>query len=386
MIFSMDDIFWLCVFWVALFGTMYSYFIYPLVLLVLPKRKLDESAVGEGVLPAVSLIITAHNEQSRIIAKLENALELDYPADRFEVIVASDMSSDATDELVSGYADRGIKLVRAEQRLGKEYAQSLAIAAASGEILVFSDVATQMPVDSVRHLVANFADPKVGAVSSEDRFISADGALVGEGAYVKYEMWLRGLESRVNSLVGLSGSFFAARRVVCEDWDIHVPSDFNTALNCTRQSLVAVSDPAVLGYYQDVKDPQREYQRKLRTIIRGLSAVWYRREVLNPLRYGLFAFQLWGHKVMRWLVPWFMVLLLAVSFGLMDEGWVYRFVFYAESGFFLLVLAAALLSPLRSLTLFKIPFYFVQVNLAIAHATVLFLFGKRITVWQPSQR
>ena len=376
----------LILFFIVLTGAVFSYFIYPLVMLLLPKRDSSGGYINEMALPYVTLIITAHNEASRITSKLDNALALDYPLDRFEIIVASDMSTDSTDDLVRAYDDHGVKLIRSDQHLGKEYAQSLAIVAAMGEILVFSDVATEMPADSLRHLVANFSKSSVGAVSSEDRFISADGTLVGEGAYVKYEMWLRGLESRVHSLVGLSGSFFAARREVCEDWDIRVPSDFNIALNCVRQGLVAVSDPKVLGYYQDIKDPKREYQRKLRTIIRGLSAVWYHRDVLNPLRYGLFSFQLWGHKVMRWLVPWFMLLLYGLSIALMAKGWLYKSVFYAESAFFLVALSAALLPPLRSLSLFNIPFYFIQVNLAIAHATVLFVFGKRISVWQPSER
>jgi len=378
--------YWAAIFWIALIGVIYSYFVYPLVLLILSKSRAASLVQHETDLPSVSLIITAYNESARIRTKLDNALALDYPADRFEVIVASDMSSDDTDDIVTTYADRGVRLVCAERRLGKEYAQSLAIKVARGEILVFSDVATDMPVDSVLRLVANFTDPRVGAVSSEDRFVSSDGNLVGEGAYVKYEMWLRGLESRVNSLVGLSGSFFAARREVCREWDIHVPSDFNTALNCVRQGLVAVSDPTVLGYYQDVKDPQREYQRKLRTIIRGLAGLWHRCEVLSPFRYGLFAFQVWGHKVMRWLVPWFMLLLYGAGFALLGDGWVYQAVFGAETLFFLLVLLAVLLPSLRARLLFRIPFYFAQVNLAIAHATVLFVLGRRITVWQPSQR
>ena len=378
--------FWVAAFWLMLFCSVFSYFVYPLVLMMLPGRERRHADLGEANLPLLTLIITAHNEQVRIDSKLQNALELDYPKHLLEIIVASDMSTDDTDAIVLNFADRGIRLVRSDRRLGKEYAQSLAIKAAKGEILVFSDVATELPTDSLRLLVANFSDPKIGAVSSEDRFVSADGKIVGEGAYVKYEMWLRRLESQVNSLVGLSGSFFAARREVCQDWDIHVPSDFNTALNCVRHGLAAVSDPKLFGYYQDVMDPGLEYRRKLRTVIRGLAGLWNRREVLNPLRFGLFAFQVWGHKVMRWLVPWFILLLYGSAWALINKGWVYQAVMIAETLFFLLVLLAALLPPLRAWTLFKIPFYFTQVNVAIAHATLLFLAGRRITVWQPTKR
>ena len=187
----------------------YSYFLYPLILRLLPRRQAVRSAAD--VLPRLSLIITVHNEAARVGTKLENTLGIDYPDDRLEIIVASDGSTDATDAIVAGFADRGVRLVRADARKGKEYAQLCAIREASGEILVFSDVATQIPADALRLIAAGFDDARVGAVSSEDRFISQDGSVAGEGAYVKYEMWLRRLESDRAGLVGLSGSFFAAR-------------------------------------------------------------------------------------------------------------------------------------------------------------------------------
>src|SRR5690606_15669765 len=158
----------------------------------------------------LSLIITAYNESSRIRAKLDNALKLDFPKARLEIIVASDCSDDGTDDIVREYAEKGVKLVRWGERLGQEDAQRTALQAAGGDSIVFSDVATEMPPDSLQKLVEYFAQPSVGAVSSEDRFISQDGNVAGEGAYVKYEMWLRRQESDLAGLVGLSGSFFAA--------------------------------------------------------------------------------------------------------------------------------------------------------------------------------
>ncbi|HEX5514513.1 MAG TPA: glycosyltransferase, partial [Gammaproteobacteria bacterium] len=205
-------------FWIGLFGALYSYFLYPLLLLLVSrKRPLPPEPVA---LPRLSMIIAAHNEAHRIRDKLENCLDLDYPAEQLEILVASDASSDGTDEIVTSYASRGVRLVRATERRGKEWAQLLAVQAAAGEILVFSDVATMLAPEALRRLAADFADPRVGAVSSEDRFVAPDGRIVGEGLYVRYEMWLRRLESGVGGVVGLSGSFFAARREVCEDWDV----------------------------------------------------------------------------------------------------------------------------------------------------------------------
>lgn len=370
-------------FWLSLLGAVYSYFIYPFILRILPRRPAGRSGVPD-INPSVSLIVTAHNEAARIEAKLENSLALDYPD--LEIIIASDASSDTTDDIVRGYGGRGVRLARAEERKGKEHAQLQAIKAATGYLLVFSDVATEIPADAITKLVRYFDDPEVGAVSSEDRFVSRDGTVVGEGAYVRYEMWLRGLESGRAGLVGLSGSFFAARKEICEEWDIESPSDFNTALNCARQGKVAVTAPDVLGFYQDVADPGREYQRKIRTVIRGMTALQRHPEVVNPLRYGAFAFQVFSHKLMRWAVPWFLIVLLILSLLSNYHGGVYSLVLWVQLVFYALVAAGHFRPRLREKVWVKLPYFFVQVNLALADATLQFLRGRRMTVWTPSRR
>jgi cellulose synthase/poly-beta-1,6-N-acetylglucosamine synthase-like glycosyltransferase len=366
---------------------VYSYFLYPLLLTLISPRKI---AVYEGtqnhVFPPLSLIITVHNEAERIRNKLDNTLLIDYPTDKLEIIVASDFSTDETDTIVESCADKGIRLVRADQRLGKEYAQLCAIKASTGEILVFSDVATQIPADALRLLATRFTDDRIGALSSEDRFISNDGSVVGEGAYVKYEMWLRQLESGRAGLVGLSGSFFAARREVCEHWDIYVPSDFNTALNSAKHGLVAITCPEVVGIYKDVQDPGLEYSRKMRTVIRGITAIARHPEVLNPFTMGMFAFQVWSHKIMRWGVPWFMAIFLLITLYLQGEGLIYTIALVAQLAFYLVALAGWISQRLRKNTLIKIIFFFVQTNLALAQATISFMLGKRMTVWTPSKR
>lgn len=372
-------------FWISVIGVCYSYFIYPLILLALPKRQRSTDDLGHYY-PYLTIIITAHNEEIRIADKIRNTLALNYPKELLEILIASDASNDDTDRIVKKFVADGIKLVRAEERKGKEYAQLQAIKVAQGEILVFSDVATQIDNDTLNALVDQFKDKMVGALSSEDRFISEDGGVVGEGAYVKYEMWLRNLESRVSGLVGLSGSFFAARKIICQDWDIAVPSDFNTALNCARRGYVAVSDPSVVGYYKDVKHGKGEYGRKFRTIVRGISAVVRKPEVLNPFRFGIFAFQVWSHKIMRWAVPWFLLALFVGSIFVMMEGGVYQVIFLAQVLFYGLVITGAFVEKLRDHVFIRIPYYFVQVNIAIAHATIAFIFGKRIVIWTPTKR
>ena len=374
-------------FWLSVAGVLWSYALYPLALLLLPARRRAVSADKAGTAaepPLVTLVVACRNERARLAHKLDNALAVTYP--RLEVIVASDCSDDGSDDIVGSYADRGVRLARSPERRGKEHAQGLAIAAARGDIVVFSDAGTDLPPDSIGFIVENFADPAVGAVSSEDTFISADGSVVGEGLYVRYEMWLRRLESRVCSLVGLSGSFFAVRREVLTRWDASIPSDFASAINTVRAGLVAVSDPRVRGIYKDIKDPAREYQRKVRTAIRGMAALGRIPEVLNPARYGLFAFQVWSHKLMRWLVPWFLLLLFVASVATAGRGGVYALALALQVAGYAAVLAAHVAPALRRIGPLRIAYYFVQANVALGEAGARYAAGQRITVWEPSVR
>ena len=370
-------------FWICAVGAIYSYALYPMILLLLvPKRR--ASSPSARTQPKVSLVIACRNEEKRLGAKIENALKLSYPS--IEIMVASDSSDDGSDAIVESYAPKGVRLVRSPERRGKEYAQGLAIAAATGDIIVFSDAGTDLPPDSIDHIVDRFQDLRVGAVSSEDLFIGADGKLAGEGAYVKYEMWLRRLESERAGLVGLSGSFFAVRRSALSKWDASIPSDFACALMTNRAGLVAVSDARVRGIYKDIKDPRKEYQRKVRTAVRGMTGLGRLAGVLNPFRYGLFAFQVWSHKVMRWLVPWFLLGLLVSSLLLRDTAPFYEWALWLQVAGYAVVLVAHVLKVVRDIGPVRIGYYFIQANLALAHAAILFISGKRIVVWDPSVR
>ena len=370
----------------------YAYFGYPLclVLISLFKKPARLPKNKDYKLPAVSFIITAYNEEERIKEKIESTLTQDYPEEKLEIIVASDCSSDNTDEIVKAYESQGVKLVRAPERKGKENAQKYAVEASVGEILVFSDVATILKPDGILNIVRNFADPSIGCVSSEDKFIETDGSVSGEGAYVKYEMFLRKLESRVNTLVGLSGSFFAARREVCENWAIDLQSDFNTLLNSIKHGLRGISDPKSIGYYKNISDEKKEFNRKTRTVLRGISVFMRNLSLLNPFKYRMFAWQLFSHKLCRWLAPFFliaafianaMIIFVSIYFFLI---FFLQVIFYALAFFYYqkqLVLSADRLSPI-----FKLPFFFVTVNFSILCAWWKYIIGRRATFWEPSKR
>lgn len=377
-------------FWTGVSVSLYSYALYPLLLLALllflRRNARSHPASAPSALPAITLIITARNEGRRIREKLENSLALDYPKDLLTVMVASDASTDDTDDIVRSYADRGVVLVRSDDRKGKEYAQLCAIRKAVTPVLVFTDAATRLESNALQLLAQHFLDPAIGAVSSRDELIGAGGSVAGEGAYVRYEMKLRAIESRAAGLVGLSGSCFAVRREVCEKWRIDTPSDITVALLCAQAGMRAVSDDRVKGIYQGIKEEGREFARKRRTIVRGMTAVWELREALNPMRYGWFAFQVWSHKIFRWLVPVGMALSLAGSAALAGSARIYGVALVVQCAGYLAALLGQLSVRLRTIMPVRIALYFVTVNLATGFALYDFLRGVRVTTWNPSQR
>lgn len=373
------------IFGVSLFLVFHAYFGYPITLTLLgtSRRKVVTKAPFE---PPVSLIITACNEKSRIREKIENSIALDYPQGRLQVIVASDGSTDSTNAIVGEYASHGVELLAFPERRGKESAQRDAVLRATGEVIVFSDVSTRIAPYGLREIVANFSDLSVGCVSSVDMVMGRDGKPCGEGFYVRYEMWLRDLESRVNSLVGLSGSFFAARKEVCRDFSGEMQSDFRTVLNSMRLGLRGVSDPKAVGLYQDISDSRREFDRKVRTVIRGLTVFFQNLEFLNPMRYGLFAYQYFCHKLLRWMAPLFLVTALSANTALSMNSMTYTILLLFHIAFYSLAVIGWRAKSPPSNPVMKIPMYFVTVNTAIMVAWWRYIKGNRLVMWAPSER
>ncbi len=255
-------------FWVSVAGTVYAYVGYPLLLLLLARIRPRPVQAAE-ITPNISLIITVHNAGRTIASKLENTLALDYPRDRLEILVASDASTDDTDRLAAAYAGRGVTLCRAPSRGGKTAAQNLACRAACGDVLVFSDATTVLPGDALRAIVRPFADPTIGLVSGEDATLAGEHAVAtGEGLYVRYDMWVRRLESLSGSLVGASGCFYAVRRELRSELSKDLVEDFATPLlivqagaACSLRAVGAGVCPQHAVYPRRVPAPRADTDR-----------------------------------------------------------------------------------------------------------------------------
>ena len=369
----------------SVFLVLFAYFGYPVTLILLGMLR-GRDVKRATISPPVTLIVTVHNEEKRVRDKLENTLDLDYPRDRLQILVASDGSNDRTNEIVLEYRNRGIQLLDITDRKGKENAQKEAVKNATGEIIVFSDVATMLERGGLLQLVSNFADPTVGCVSSEDRLLGKDGKPSGEGLYLRYEMWLRRLESRAGSLVGLSGSLFAARKEVCQDFSGEMQSDFRTVLNSMKMGLRGISDPLAVGLYQDTADQKREWDRKIRTVLRGLTVFFRHLDLLNIFRYGLFSYQLFCHKLLRWSVPLLLFLALISNAVLYSRSLVYVIILTIQGIFYSIAIIGLIKDELQNKNLIRIPSYFLAVNMAILFAWWRYLKGQRIVTWTPTIR
>lgn len=358
---------------------LFAYAGYPAVLWLVARVAPRRVARGE-IAPPLSIVIAVHDGAASLAKKLEATLALEY-AGEVEVIVASDGSTDETDAIAASMRDRGVILVRNDVRGGKEVAQAAAIERARGEILVFTDLHAELEPGALRALVWPFADPGVGCVSSED-WIEAGG---GEGAYVRYEMALRRLESRASTLIGLSGSCFAARRALCTPWPADLASDFRTALEAARRGLRAVSEPGARARFAVVDDPGAEWNRKVRTVRRGLAVLAAYRDLLHP-RHGRAAFSLWAHKVARFTSPFALVVLFGASAAAAPESALAGALWAAQIGGYALGVAALAAPALSSRLLPRLAGFFLLVNASTLVAWGYHLAGRRAVTWEPTRR
>lgn len=298
---------------------VYIFVGYP-VLLWLIVRVRGERRIERGTgLPSVTLIISAFNEADVIGAKLDNALALDYPRDRLEIVVVSDASTDATDAIVREYADRGVRLARQPERRGKTAGLNVVVPGASGDIVVFSDANALYRSNAIRMLVRNFADPAVGCVTGEARYreSSRTAADAGERAYWDYEIHLKRLETAVGSTVGGDGAIYAIRKELWQPLPLDAINDFLNPLQIAGQGWRTVYEPDAVCFEETAGRVGTEYRRRIRIVSRSWRAVFQAPVVLDPFRVGFFAVSVVSHKMLRWLSGPLVLLAIAASAALL---------------------------------------------------------------------
>jgi cellulose synthase/poly-beta-1,6-N-acetylglucosamine synthase-like glycosyltransferase len=309
-------------------------------------------------LPSVSLIVAAHDEETVIAGKVANALELDYPRDRLELIVASDGSSDRTVELAR---EAGADVVLDLGRGGKVAAQNAAAARAGGDLLAFSDANAFWGPGALRRLVAAFADPKVGYVCGQVRF-SADGGGNEEGAYWRYEMAVRALESRLGGVTAGNGAIYATRSDAYMVLDPSRSHDLSFPFELTKQGWRAVYAPDAIAEERMVPTIEGEFARK-RRMMSGLWDAMLGDGMLSPRGYSpMYAFEIYSHRGLRYASPFLHLIAMGTNVALVGEGAVYA----VTLGFQLSLLLAAALGRLVAVRPLRLAYYYVAVTASIA--------------------
>lgn len=379
-------------FWLDLLVIVYAYFGYPALLWAMTRvtgrRTVPACPSGATARPGrrVSLVIAAYNEEAHIADKLENSLALDDPADGMEIVVASDGSTDRTAAIVRGYAERGVRLLDLRANVGKAAAQNAAVGTATGEILVFSDADVSVGRDAVRRLVRHFDDPAVGCVTGQVVYTNeeATGVSRGEGAYWRYEVRLREWESRLGILVAGSGALLAVRRALFEPLDADVSEDFFLPMRAALRGYRTVYEPgAVATTPLHQAHPREMFRARVRTITLDTRSVWLCRAILNPWRHPWHALGVVSHKVLRWLVPYLLLALLAINAMLSGHD-LYGALLGGQIAFYVIALAGYWRQRRgRPLGASRIPFFFCLVNAAVAVGVARFVAGGTSGRWAP---
>lgn len=305
-------------FWIALILLYYLYDGYLRLLQVTAFffGKKNHTLVPQVSLPSVTVLITVYNEAAHISDKLKNVLESDYPQSLLKVLVASDGSTDRTDEIVNALDDSRVRLFRPEERKGKTDTQNQAIALIDSDIIVFTDADTRFDGKFLRQLVIPFEDAEVGCVDGHLLFLREDNSLSqSQGFYWNYELMLRSLESQLGILAVASGASLAVRRQNYRPMEAAYGEDCIIPLDVVLQGKRVVHAGNAVAYDQMPSSTQSEFRTRVRMTLRNWQGTWSRPAILNPLVHPGYAFALWSHKILRWLSPLFLILLTVSVLG-----------------------------------------------------------------------
>lgn len=382
----MSNVEW--IFWMMLLLGIYPYVIYPLLASVVGALRRNAVHSSDEFLPPITVVTAAYNEAQHIGATLRNKLEQRYPPELLSFIVVSDASDDGTDSLVAAVAasDPRVRLIRQGSRQGKTMALNRAFAEAGGEIVVVADANSIYRPDALRMLASNFADPRVGYATGRMIYVDHLGSLVGDGcsAFMRYENALRATETRIGSIVGVDGGVDAVRRSLFRPMRADQLPDFVLPLDVVEQGYRVVFEPRALLTEETLSTNASEYRMRVRVALRAFWALWDKRGLLNPLRTGVFAWQLASHKLIRYLS--FLPLAIAVGLNvyLLPQGGIYVAGAVLVSLYGLLLLSS-LKGPrwLGQSAFGRYCFYFFLLNWASAVACVRFLRGQKQVLWQP---
>lgn len=387
------------IFWTCICAVAYNYIGYPLVLFalsVLSQAKSDlrfllrregrRQSPREEYLPRVAVLISVYNEESVIVAKAKNSLELDYPEGQMEILFGLDAPTDSTGEILSRIQSATLRLVHFSERRGKLRVLASLAEQTQAEILVLTDANTTLERNCIRNLVRHFANPKVGAVSGEETRIAAPGTdPAAESLYWKYESALKFLENRLNCTLGGNGSVLAVRRDLFRPKKQSIIEDFQIPLEIRLRGYRVIYDPEAIAIEEIAPTAHAQSARRVRIAAGGYQTLFANLGCLDP-RKGLLAFCFFSHKVLRWITPWLLLTCFVCS-ALLVKQLQFAALLAAQSVFYL----SAYLGHRRKKqgkpsSLLSGPLHFCIMNAALVLGFFRYLNGHQKLTWNPTLR
>jgi poly-beta-1,6-N-acetyl-D-glucosamine synthase len=373
------------IFWVSLSLVLYTYAVYPAVVIAIARVRRRSGLLNDSLRPTVTIVISAFNEEHVLLSKLRNLEKLDYPSDNITVLIGSDGSTDKTNELLQHASLPGLTAVPFPQRRGKSSVLNDLVAMARAEIVVFSDANTMFRPDTIRMLVRHFNDPRVGAVSGELQLNEHPDTVsgIGETSYWNYENILKQMESDVSSIVGATGAVYAIRRSLYEPLPTSkaVTDDLLIPLNICKRGYRVLYDREALAFERGEGSIRNEFTRKVRIGAQNFSTIMEFLPLLHP-RFGFTAFALWSHKILRWCVPFFLLLCVFALCVLAADNLLYAVgldVLYAFLG---VAVLGYVLEKLKIRSgLLTLPYYFLAMNSALFVGFLKFALGRQSPKW-----
>jgi cellulose synthase/poly-beta-1,6-N-acetylglucosamine synthase-like glycosyltransferase len=385
-------------FWLSVFIVFYTFIGYGILLFILVKlkrltgKKTPEKLLDISSLPSCTLIIAAYNEQEYMHDKIRNTLALKYPQHKLEIIFVTDGSTDQTPQIVAQYPQ--IKLLHSPSRHGKIHAVHRAIEQVSSDVIVFTDANTFLNEDALQLICRHYEDPRVGAVSGEKRVFSgkeADASSAGEGFYWRYESTLKKWDSELHSVVGAAGELFSIRR------DLYQPvgsdiilDDFMISMLIAMKNYQIVYEPDAYAIEHASADVSEELKRKIRIAAGGIQSIIKLLPLLNVFKYGVLSFQYISHRVLRWTItPFLLILIFVLNVFLLssDDQSLYTIILILQIIFYISAIAGSILEnkQIKIKALF-VPYYFCVMNYAVFRGIIRYCTRKQSATWEKSKR
>ncbi len=377
------------IFWLSVLFIFYAYFGYFCLLWLISIFK-NDPVKKDNITPSVSLVISVYNEENVISQKIDNSLEIDYPEDLFEIAIISDGSTDKTNEIIREYAkkDKRIRSCIVPANQGKTACLNDFVPQLQGEIILFSDANSFYPRDLIQNIVRPFADKSVGFVTGWTKYHSSlDGVDTHAiSAYTQLEKLIKLLESRMGSCVGADGAVFAIRKALFRPMKPFDINDLVIPLSIIRQGYRGVLEEDAYCREASSGDMSGEFQRQVRITNRTIRAIINHSHLLNPIRYGLFSFELFSHKLMKFMGPFFMILLFISNCIIAFQSVIYAVILLFQIIFYSSVYLAHRSNKFRNLNpLVSLAYTFTLTNLSMFKGWLTYLSGETYTKWKPER-